>query len=189
MLEVGGLSTGVLNGERPCPMFAVKYPARLPDATKGQMGANPCCNGDQPGSIPGSGAHYYESGMLEQKNTKIQGTIGLGSAIQYFTSKGFIVSIPINDSQSYDLLVDSVAGIQRVQVKTCRYKRQNSWEIGLRTKGGNQSCSTVKKFDKTSVDLIFVLVENGDRWLIPVESLKGSSSLKVGCESYKEFLI
>lgn len=44
-------------------------------------------------------------GIFEHcKNTKEQGTIGLGKAIAYFTSRGFVVSIPLNDSQDYDLV-------------------------------------------------------------------------------------
>ena len=39
-------------------------------------------------------------------NTKKFGNIGLGKAINYFLSCGYIVSLPINDSQSYDLIVE-----------------------------------------------------------------------------------
>ena len=42
----------------------------------------------------------------ECKNTKEQGNIGLGVAIQYFTQNLYTVSLPLNDSQDYDLIVE-----------------------------------------------------------------------------------
>lgn len=36
--------------------------------------------------------------LLEQKNSKKQGDVGLDLAIVYFTSKGYCVSIPLTDS-------------------------------------------------------------------------------------------
>ena len=36
---------------------------------------------------------------LKQKNTNLQGKVGLGEAIAYFTNLGKIVSLPLNDSQ------------------------------------------------------------------------------------------
>lgn len=44
------------------------------------------------------------------KNTKQQGNIGLGSAIQYFTQNLYLVSLPLNDSQDYDLIVEDRDG-------------------------------------------------------------------------------
>lgn len=42
-----------------------------------------------------------------------QGLVGLGEAINYYASQGFIVSLPLNDSQPYDLIVE----------KTINYKK------------------------------------------------------------------
>jgi hypothetical protein len=39
-------------------------------------------------------------------NTKDIGNIGLGEAIAYFTGAMMTVSVPLNDSQPYDLIVD-----------------------------------------------------------------------------------
>ncbi len=49
------------------------------------------------------------------KNSKKQGDIGLGAAIAYFTFKGFTVSIPLTDSQDYDLVVDDGHKLSRIQ--------------------------------------------------------------------------
>ena len=37
---------------------------------------------------------------------KEKGNTGLGIAIAYYTSNGYIVSIPLNDTQDYDLIVE-----------------------------------------------------------------------------------
>lgn len=83
-------------------------------------------------------------------NSKAQGNIGLGMAIAYFTAKKFIVSIPLNDSQSYDLVVDMDGSLKRVQVKTTSRKKTSSkYEVELRSTGGNKSRNTRKHFDNT----------------------------------------
>ena len=42
---------------------------------------------------------------------------GLGMAIAYFSTNGYTVSIPLNDTQDYDLIVEKNGILQRVQVK------------------------------------------------------------------------
>ena len=37
---------------------------------------------------------------------KQRGNCGLGIAIGYFSTNGYTVSIPLNDTQDYDLLID-----------------------------------------------------------------------------------
>ena len=54
----------------------------------------------------------------------IQGNIGLGKAIEYFTSWGIPVSIPLNDTQKYDLIADFDNKLQRISVRTSRYKKR-----------------------------------------------------------------
>ena len=36
----------------------------------------------------------------------IQGNIGFGKAIEYFTSNNIHIAIPLNDTQKYDLIAD-----------------------------------------------------------------------------------
>ena len=37
---------------------------------------------------------------------KEKGNSGLGMAIAYFSSNGYTVSIPLNDTQDYDLVIE-----------------------------------------------------------------------------------
>ncbi len=121
-------------------------------------------------------------------NSKKQGDVGLGSAIAYFTSKGYTVSLPLTDSQPYDLIVDMNGQLKKVQVKTTGYKDGTYYQINLSTKGGNRSFNTVKKFDRTSVDYVYALTSVGGRWLIPVSTIKATGLLNLGVNYTQYFL-
>ncbi len=43
---------------------------------------------------------------MQFNTNKQKGNTGLGIAIAYYTSNGYTVSIPLNDTQDYDLIVD-----------------------------------------------------------------------------------
>lgn len=116
-----------------------------------------------------------------------QGNIGLGQAIAYFTSKGYIVSLPLNDCQDYDLVVEMDGVLKRVQVKTTRcVDGKGDYICTLKSSGG-----TAGKIYHTVVDsvceLLFIVTESLSRYLIPVESLNSRSSLTLGklVEKYK----
>ena len=102
-------------------------------------------------------------------NTKLRGNIGLGQAIAYFTSSGYIVSLPLNDSQDYDLIVDMNGTLNRVDVKFTGFKeRSGNYYIDLRKTGGNRSSGNhAKKFDKDKVEYIFCVISTLDKYLIP----------------------
>lgn len=117
---------------------------------------------------------------LKQRNSKKQGDVGLGVAIAWFTCQGHTVCIPLTDSQGYDLVVDMGAGLKTVQVKTTNYQPGNTFQVNLRTMGGNRSRSTIKKFDKEATDFLFVVTGEGAQYLIPCKRLQGRSTLSLG---------
>lgn len=43
---------------------------------------------------------------MQFTSNKEKGNTGLGIAIAYYDSNGYTVSIPLNDTQDYDLIVD-----------------------------------------------------------------------------------
>ena len=95
------------------------------------------------------------------KNSKKQGDIGLGSAIQYFSSIGNTVLIPLTDSQDYDLIIDDENRLYKVQVKTTSYKsKHNIYTVGLKMQGGNSKTNTIHKTaNEIKYDLLFILTE------------------------------
>lgn len=125
--------------------------------------------------------------MFNASNSKKQGDIGLGCAIGWFASKGYTVSIPLTDSQDYDLVVD-IDRLSKVQVKTTSYKKPSGYfEVGLRTLGGNQSWNgVVKHFDPLKIDYLFVVTSEGECFLIPSSKINSKNSITLGLK-YKEF--
>lgn len=70
---------------------------------------------------------------------KQKGNCGLGMAIAYFSTNGYTVQIPLNDTQDYDLIVEKNGILQRVQVKAtgCIGKGGN-YQVALKSCGGTK---------------------------------------------------
>lgn len=123
-------------------------------------------------------------------NSKKQGDVGMCYAIAYYSRLGWTVSIPITDSQDYDLLVENTDNnILKVQVKTSKYLTEGgTYQVSLKTCGGNKSGQTIKKMDKNYIDLVFVLVDDGSCYSIPTEKIESSGSMNLG-DKYSEFKV
>lgn len=126
-------------------------------------------------------------------NSKKQGDIGMCYAIAYYSKMGYTISIPITDSQDYDLIVEtSDKEIKKVQVKTTYCKtKYGIYTVSLRTTGGNKSGNTSKKMNKDYIDWLFILTDSGDTYNIPTSSINGTGSINLGdnYQEYKVFLI
>ena len=134
---------------------------------------------------------YYPHNIFENViNSKKQGDVGMCYAIAYYSRLGWTVSIPITDSQDYDLLVENTDNnILKVQVKTSRYLTEGgTYQVSLKTCGGNKSGQTIKKMDKNYIDLVFVLVDDGSCYSIPTEKIESSGSMNLG-DKYSEFKV
>lgn len=114
-------------------------------------------------------------------NFKQQGNIGMAYDIAYYTKLGYVVSIPLTDSQDYDLIIDTGIKLLKVQVKTTDFKTKHGiYQVGLKTCGGNKSNSTVKKFNQNSSDLLFVLTSDGTCYSIPRSSISTTCTINLG---------
>lgn len=128
-------------------------------------------------------------------NRRVQGDIGEASAIEWLTSKGALVWVPMGHSPDVDLMADFDGRLVRIQVKTSTYqvttpRGMRRWDISIATNGGNQSWSgTTKEFDPTRVDYLFALVGDGRRWFIPSPHVEAKRAIKVGGSKYSEFEI
>ena len=102
-------------------------------------------------------------------------------AIGFFGRREMVVSIPLADNQGYDLVVEWRMRLLKVQVKTTtRRGRRGRFEVMLATAGGNQSYHTVKRFDAGAVDLLYVLTDAGDRYVIPARAITATRGLGLG---------
>jgi len=122
------------------------------------------------------------------KTNKEKGNTGLGIAIAYYTSNGYTVSIPLNDTQDYDLIVDKNNVLKKVQVKatSCKTKYGN-YQVALKSCGGTKG-DTYKTVIETNIDELFILTENMDMYILPIEEIKNKSTLNI-CDKYKKYKI
>ena len=118
----------------------------------------------------------------------LQGNLGLGKAIEYFVSHNIPVSIPLNDTQPYDLIADFDGRLQKIQVKTSRATDNGiSYAVQLRNTGGNRT-GTIRQvaFDNTTSDYLFIYTANEKLYLIPTANLDIKNSITVGIK-YAEY--
>lgn len=113
----------------------------------------------------------------------IQGNMGLGKAIDYFTSLGYPVALPLNDTQKYDLIVDFNGGLQRISVKTSRYSPKGdnlTFEVALKNSGGASGKNIIRNFDNTTCDYVFIYTADESLYLIPALEITAKSAITVG---------
>lgn len=125
---------------------------------------------------------------MELKNNKEKGNAGLGIAIAYFSTNGYTVSIPLNDTQDYDLIVEKENKFLSVQVKSTGCKtKYGKYQVALKSCGGTKG-STYKTVIDTNVDLLFVVASDLSMYLIPVKDIKNRSTLNL-CNQYEKYKI
>ena len=122
-------------------------------------------------------------------NWKKQGDIGMCYAIAYYSKLGWTISIPVTDSQDYDLIVDNGDSLLKVQVKTTtQVSEYGIPQVNLRVNGGNRSGSTNKLFDTNDCDLLFVMTEKGEFFSIPREEITAKTAISLG-EKYLPYKV
>lgn len=95
---------------------------------------------------------------------------------------GYTVSIPLNDNQSYDLIVDDKKEVKRVQVKTTKFKPKkcNKYVVQLKSVRSNKKVNKINRFDSSSCELVFIVTEDRSIYLIPSADLNNKTSLMLG---------
>lgn len=125
---------------------------------------------------------------MKFKTNKEKGNTSLGVAIAYYASNGYTVSIPLNDTQDYDLIVDKDNLLKKVQVKStsCKTKYGN-YQVALKSCGGSKR-STYKTVIETNIDELFILAEDMSMYILPIEEIKNKSTLNI-CEKYSKYKV
>ena len=123
------------------------------------------------------------------QNTKIQGSPGSGQAIAYFTKMGYIVSLPLNDSQDYDLIIDIQDILYKVQVKTTTIKSKSGYyQPYIRQTCKNTKRNYTKPGTELKYDFLFVTTDSFENWFIPkniIENIKTGFVLNKNFDKYK----
>lgn len=119
---------------------------------------------------------------------KEKGNSGLGMAIAYFSTNNYTVSIPLNDTQDYDLVIEKNNILKTVQVKATGCKRKNGvYQVALKSCGGTKG-KTYKTIIDTNIDYVFILTENKEIYLIPKEEIKNRTTLNL-CNKYEKYRV
>ena len=125
---------------------------------------------------------------MKFNTNKEKGNTGLGIAIAYYTSKGYIVSIPLNDTQDYDLVVEKDNKLSRVQVKATACKtKYGVYQVALKSCGGTKG-KTYKTVIETDVDELFILKKKKKMYILPIEEINNKSTLNI-CSKYEKYKV
>ena len=106
------------------------------------------------------------------------GRIGLSQAINYFTIKGYTVSLPINDTQWYDLIIEKDGIFETVQ---CKATMTEDSVIDFRSTGGTNG-TVYDHLLNHPITWLFCVNKDLNMWLIPAKELTNKSSIYLRIE-------
>ena len=124
---------------------------------------------------------------MEIKNSKDKGRAGLSLAIAYFGCNGYTISVPLNDTQDYDLIVDKDNTLSRISVKYTGRTFNGIFEVSLRSMGGSGK-QYYGTFLESSADILFVATEDNTLYLIPKEKIAAKANFRLN-ETWKEYIV
>ncbi len=111
---------------------------------------------------------------MDTNNRKLTGRIGLSMAINYFTIKGYTVSLPINDTQWYDLIIEKDGKFLIVQ---CKATATDEGTIDFRCTGGTDG-GIYDNALSHPISLLYCVDKNLNSWVIPAKDLKDAAVSK-----------
>lgn len=125
---------------------------------------------------------------MKFNTNKEKGNSSLGIAIAYYSCNGYTVSIPLNDTQDYDLIVDKEDSLKKVQVKSSSCKtRYGNYQVALKSCGGTKG-KTYKTVVDTKIDELFILTEDLKIYILPIEEIKNKSTITI-CNKYERYKV
>lgn len=117
----------------------------------------------------------------------------VGVAIQWFLSRGYIPSVPVEPTR-YDLVVESDAGLKRVQVKSATTKNNDREMVGIARseyQGVESKYARRRKrvpYEPDDIDLFFIVTATGKMYLIPIGVVEGQLTLNLD-DKYQAFKV
>ena len=116
----------------------------------------------------------------------IKGKGAVGIAISFYAMRG-MVSIPLEPCD-YNLVYDNGKSLLKIKVISCSFKtKYGIYAASIRTSGGNQPSTYVKKFDQSSSDYVFIVTSELDMYEIPSTSIE--STRQISLNKYSEFKV
>lgn len=118
---------------------------------------------------------FFEEKALITNTNQSRGRAGLSLAIAYFGSNGYTVSVPLNDTQWYDLIAEKDGKFNTIQ---CKFTATEDGAINIKSNGGTSGKSYDSILNHPELDYIFCANDKSEMWLIPFEDLKKSGITK-----------
>ena len=106
---------------------------------------------------------------------KEKGRIGLSMAINYFTIHGYTVSLPLNDTQWYDMVVEKDNHFYTIQ---CKCTATANDIIMLKSCGGTNGGIYDSVLNHPELDYLFCVNKDFNCWLIPMEDIIKAGNTK-----------
>lgn len=103
------------------------------------------------------------------------GRIGLSMAINYFTLQGYTISLPLNDTQWYDMVVEKNKQFYTVQ---CKATMTQDSSISLKSCGGTKGKIYDNIINHPELDYLFCVNKDLNCWLIPVKDIIQAGNTK-----------
>ena len=110
--------------------------------------------------------------IFETNKDKGRACMALG--IAYFGANGYTVSIPLNDTQWYDFIIEKNGVFQTVQ---CKATGSKDGAISLKSSGGTKGTAYDNVLNH-EVDLLFCLDQNKNMFVIPIKDIKESGNTR-----------
>ena len=112
---------------------------------------------------------------MNLESNKNKGRLGISMAIAYFTSVGYTVSTPLNDTQWYDLIVEKSGILKTVQ---CKCTGSKNGEISFRSCGGTNGKVYDNILNHSGLDYLFCVDTYGNMFLIPMDEIRKSGNMR-----------
>ena len=105
---------------------------------------------------------------------KDKGRAGLALGVAYFGANGYVVNVPLNDTQWYDFVIEKDGKFHTVQCKATGSADAN---INLRSAGGTNG-SVYDSVLNHSLDYLFCIDQDQHMFVIPMEDLRNAGNSK-----------
>jgi hypothetical protein len=112
---------------------------------------------------------------MKIENNKDRGRIGLSMAINYFSCQGYTVSVPLNDTQWYDLIIEKEGKFEIVQ---CKCTATDTGTIDFRSTGGTKGSTYDNILNHSELDWLFCVDKKLNMFCIPMKDIIASGNTK-----------
>lgn len=124
---------------------------------------------------------------MHNLDTNMTGLLTEMQVQQEFIKRGFGVSVPLNPSERYDLIVDAFGGLFKVQVKTAiDLKSEDGFMIYTASVHKKHGVWGRKYYDENEVDL-FATVHNDTVYVIPYSDVGTMSQITLRTRPTKNY--